>query len=424
MVSPTATAAKATPFKINVSNAELDLLNKKLELSRLPEEPSGYTPKEGVPLPEMEDLITYWRDTYLPKWREHEAKLNELPMFTTDISTEHFGELNIHFVHKRSSVPNAIPLLFVHGWPGGYFEVSKLLSLLTAGGPDAPAFHIVAPSLPGFGFSDPVNKRGFNLRHHGEVCHKLMLSLGYTEYVAQGGDWGSIITRMMGRVYHDQGLKAVHVNFTFFEPTNLIWQPWRALQLLVVPWTKLEWAGVKNAIAYIGDGNKYYQLQQTRPQTVAYLLNDSPVALLGYIYEKLQQWTDGYPWTKDEILTWISLYWFSKPGPGASVRIYFEAMNPDVDGSGLKSDKDFFEWTKVPLGLTQFPKDIAGAPWAALRTLGKIVFDNWGQDGGHFAAWERPEFLASSIQKMFGRGGGAYGVVARADGYDASKKTA
>lgn len=414
--------AKPVSFKINIPDTELDVLRKKLELVRLPEEPRGYTAEQGVPLTEMEDLTEYWRTTYLPNWREHEAKLNELPMFTTNVTTQDFGDLNIHFVHQRSTVPGAIPLLFVHGWPGGYFEVTKLLPLLTAGGADTPAFHVVAPSLPGFGFSDPVNKRGFNLRHHGEVCHKLMLSLGYSEYVAQGGDWGSLITRIMGRVHNNDGLKAVHNNFTFFAPVNLLYQPWRLLQMLVVPWTKLEWKGIKNAMAYVGSGNKYYEIQKTRPQTVAYVLNDSPIALLGYVYEKLQQWTDDYPWTKDEILTWISIYWFSKPGPGASVRIYFEAENPDLKGPGLKSDTNFFAWTKVPLGLTQFPKDIAGVPWAALRTLGNIVYDNWSQDGGHFAAWERPEFLASSLQQMFGKSGGAYGVVSSADGY-ANKKS-
>lgn len=420
MASTNPSVATPSPFKINVPDSELDFLKKKLELSRLPDEPSGYTVEQGVPVKDAQELLDYWRNTYLPNWRQHEAKLNELPMFTTTVPTQQFGELDIHFVHQRSSASGAIPLLFVHGWPGGYFEVTKLLPLLTQGSADSPAFHVVAPSLPNFGFSDEIKKRGFNLRHYGEVCHNLMHSLGYTEYVAQGGDWGSIITRMMGRTYHDQGLKAVHNNFTFFEPTNLLWQPWLILRALVVPWTKLEWQGIRNAISYVGTGNKYYQMQETRPQTVAYCLSDSPVALLGWIYEKLLHWTDDYPWTKDEILTWLSIYWFSKAGPGASVRIYFEAGNPDPS-LGLKSDKAFFEWTKVPLGLTQFPRDIAGVPKAAARTLGSIAFENWSEDGGHFAAWERPEFLSGDLKKMFGRAGPAFGVVDGCDGYDISK---
>lgn len=242
-----------------------------------------------------------------------------------------------------------------------------------------------------------------------------MIALGYETYVCQGGDWGSLITRMMGR-NSPTNVRAVHNNFTFFAPANLLWQPLRLVQALVMPWSKAEKQGLANGWNYATTGNTYYKMQQHRPQTVAYCLEDSPVALLGWVYEKLIHWTDNYPWTDDEILTWISIYWFSTAGPGASVRIYLEAENIDAT-YGKKDDHDFWGWMNVPLGLTQFPKDIAGIPKAFARTLGPVVFENWSETGGHFAAWEKPEILAADLKKMFGKEGKAYGVVKSCDGY-------
>jgi hypothetical protein len=230
-----------------------------------------------------------------------------------------------------------------------------------------------------------------------------MLSLGYDQYVAQGGDWGSLISRMMGRHHHESGLQAVHVNLAFFDPLNMLFAPHRMLQMMVTWWSKLEFGGLMNGMKYVSEGNMYYRIQQTRPQTVAYCLEDSPVALLGWIWEKLIHWTDNYPWTDDEILTWISIYWFSTAGPGASVRIYFEAENPSSEFHGTKSDGRFWDYCKVPLGLTQFPKDIVGIPKVFTRTLGPVAFENWASDGGHFAAWERPEVLSSDLKTMFGK---------------------
>lgn len=152
--------AGPVPFQLHVSDEEVEKLRKKLEMARLPDQPMGYTTEQGVPVPEMQRLIEYWQNRYLPNWRAHEVALNRLPMFTETIATEQFGDLNIHFIHQRSAVDNAIPLLFVHGWPGGFFEVTKLLPLLAEGGSNFPAFHIVAPSLPNYGFSEGVSKVG------------------------------------------------------------------------------------------------------------------------------------------------------------------------------------------------------------------------------------------------------------------------
>lgn len=188
-----------------------------------------------------------------------------------------------------------------------------------------------------------------------------MLELGYDKYVAQGGDWGSIITRTMGR-HHEDNLRAVHVNLAMFDPVNLLKQPWLILLALVWPpfwFTRKGINGLLNGLAYVSGGNDYYRLQSSRPQTVAYCLEDSPVGLLGWMYEKMIHWTHDYPWTDDEILTWVSIYWFSKAGPGASVRTYFEAENPSKEWNGTLADKKFWNWVSSCLKFCTWEK----RPW-------------------------------------------------------------
>lgn len=179
-----------------------------------------------------------------------------------------------------------------------------------------------------------------------------MLALNYPKYVAQGGDWGSIITRTMGR-HHSEHLKGIHVNLAMFSVRSLLFsQPWLLLLAIVWPpyWPTIQGIqGLLRGLAYVSGGNDYYRLQSSRPQTVAYCLEDSPVALLGWVYEKLLHWTDAYPWTEDEVLTWVSVYWFSRAGPGASVRTYFEAENPSMEWNGTADDKRFWNWVSLEL---------------------------------------------------------------------------
>jgi hypothetical protein len=239
-----------------------------------------------------------------------------------------------------------------------------------------------------------------------------MLDLGYDQYVSQGGDWGSMITRKMGQ-HHSEHLRAININLAAFLPGNLLKRPWLFL-LLLLPnfWpTKAERQGLANAQDYVADGNGYYRIQASRPQTVAYCLADSPVALLGWVYEKLLHWTDDYPWTPDEVLTWISIYWFSRAGPGASVRTYFEAHHSSPEWNGNADDDRPWDYTKPLLGASQFPRDIVYIPRFLLRTLGSIVFERLHTTGGHFAAWEKPDELAGDLREMFGPGGGAHGVI-------------
>lgn len=315
------------PFTLSISDARLQQLQQKLALATFPDELEDAEWEHGAPLSDIKRLVAHWRTGY--NWRSHEATINALPNYETTVEIDNFGALDIHFVHQISPNKNAIPLLFVHGWPGHFLEVRKLLPLLkdseSNGG---PAFHVIAPSLPNFGFSSAVKKKGFGLAQYAETCHKLMLKLGYTQYVSQGGDWGTFITRTMAVLY-PSSLKATHINMVACAPPSLTKNPLSLLALgfkyLTGSFTAEEKAGFERTQWFQKVGFGYFQLQSTKPQTVGYALGDSPVAVLGWIYEKLHDWTDGYAWTDDEVLDWISVYWFSRAGPAASVRIYWEA---------------------------------------------------------------------------------------------------
>ncbi|KAJ3575873.1 hypothetical protein NP233_g813 [Leucocoprinus birnbaumii] len=315
--------ATEVPFRISVSNEEIDFLKKKLNLTRLPDEIEDAGRDYGAPLQDIQRLTAYWKDRY--DWRKHETQLNEeMPQFTRDIEVENFGTLNIHYVHKKSPIAPAIPLLFVHGWPGSFLEVRRILPLLVEESSDHPSFHVVALSLPGYGFSEAPRKRGFSIEQYAEVFHKLMLALGYDEYVTQGGDWGAVITQTIAAKYGGKHSKAWHTNMPIAEPPHYWNRPLLFLQSLIWGLTPDEKAGLGRTKRVRSEGLGYVEEQSTQPQTLGYSLADSPVGLLGWIYEKLLDWTDDYPWTDDEVLTWISIYWFSRPGPAASIRIYYE----------------------------------------------------------------------------------------------------
>ncbi|KAJ7301612.1 Alpha/Beta hydrolase protein [Mycena albidolilacea] len=391
-----------TPFKISIPDEKLLLLRKKLELATLPDELDDSGWDYGAPLADVRRLIERWTNGY--DWRKYEAELNaELPQFTRDIEIDGYGTLNIHYLHKRSDVEQAIPLLFVHGWPGNFLEARKLLPLLTKGGDTFPAFHMVAVGLPGYGFSEAPKTKGFNPEKYAEVGHKLMLALGYQEYVTQGGDWGFPITLRIAKLYGGEHSKAWHINMSTGEPPNADTES---------PLTEREKEGLERTAWFRRVGTGYLIQQSTQPQTLGYSLADSPVGLLAWIYEKLVTWSDAYPWSDDEVLTWISIYWFSRAGPTASLRIYREEPMATAF-SGIDPSPT------IPLGISQFPKDILVLPKSWTRALGNVVFDADHERGGHFAAYEKPEDLAGDLRKMFGRGGPAFGVVSGKDGYAA-----
>ncbi|KAK7045807.1 hypothetical protein VNI00_007210 [Paramarasmius palmivorus] len=385
-------------FKIAISDEALDLLKKKLELTRLPDEIEDAGWDYGAPVSDIRRLVTRWKDGY--DWRKHERALNEeLPQFTRDIDVEGQGALNIHYVYKKSTVKNAIPLLFIHGWPGSFIEVRKILPLLTAEVPGKPSFDVVALGMPGYGFSEGAKKKGFDLTKYAEVGHKLMQLLGYSEYVTQGGDWGSFITRYMAAMYGGAYIKAWHSNMPFIlPPPDANPADYDEADLKVLERGKLRQE----------KGTGYFQQQSTQPQTLGYSLADSPVGLLAWIYEKLVVWSDSYPWDDDEVLTWISIFWFSRAGPTASIRIYYEAAQAGGAFANLPTPS-------IPLGYSFFPKEAQGPK--SWYTDKNIVFKSYHEAGGHFAAHEKPDELVEDLRNMFGKGGAAYGVVPGKDGY-------
>ncbi|KAF9568764.1 alpha/beta-hydrolase, partial [Agrocybe pediades] len=355
----------------------------------------------GVPLADVKRLVTRWKEGY--DWRKHEKQINaELPQFTRDIEVDGFGKLNIHYVHKKSDGEDAIPLLFVHGWPGSFLEVRKILPLLIQKSEDHPSFHVVALSLPGYGFSEAPKKKGFAIAQYAEVGHKLMLALGYNEYVTQGGDWGYSITRRIAKNYGGKHSKAWHTNWGASPtgPPTLFSAPIVYLTNLLKGFTPAEKAGLERSAWFRSKGMGYYMQQSTQPQTIGYSHADSPAGLLAWIYEKLVTWTDNYPWEDDEVLTWVSIYWFSTGGPAASARIYYEVANQGkIDDSPT-----------IPQGISFFPKDLVIYPRSWTRTK-YLVFESEHDGGGHFTAHEKPNELVADLRKMFGKGGPAHGVV-------------
>ncbi|KAJ8073604.1 hypothetical protein PM082_011882 [Marasmius tenuissimus] len=392
----------ATPFKIDVSDEELVLLKNKLKLTRFPDELEDAGWDYGVPLSDIRRLTSRWIDGY--DWRKHEKALNdELPQFTRDIQIDGHGTLNIHFIHKQSEAKNAIPLLFIHGWPGSFIEVRKILPLLVAVKEGAPSFHVVAYSLPGFGFSEATKKKGFDLGRYAEVGHKLMLALGYNEYVVQGGDYGSAISALLNAHYGGPHVKALHTNMPILSGPPPGIDP--------STYTPEDLEALERGKKWGSKGMGYFHQQATQPQTIGYNLSDSPVGLLAWIYEKLISCADEYPWDDDEVLTWISIYWFSRAGPTASVRIYYEVFG----GRGVFAFPPFPP-SKIPVGYSVFVREPATVPKSWLDAQNPVLHERH-ERGGHFAAYEKPVELVDDLRKMFAKGSPAYGVVPDKDGY-------
>ncbi|KAF8574209.1 alpha/beta-hydrolase [Ramaria rubella] len=403
-------------FHIAIHEDHLRLLQDKLSVTTLPDELDEAGWDYGVPLADVRELVAYWKNGF--NWKEQEARLNaNLPQFTLDIPVDGFETLNIHFVHQRSAVTHAIPLLFIHGWPGSFLEVSKVLPLLSTPAKGQPSFHVVAISLPAYGFSQGTKKKGFGLAQYAEIGNKLMLSLGYNKYVTQGGDWGFRITRMIGSMYGGTHCLGSHINMPMGFKPRFFTNPLLWLHHALTPYSREEKLGFEREERFQRLGAGYRAIQGTRPQTLGYSLADSPVGLLAWIYEKLREWTDDYPWTKDEILTWVSIYVFSRDGPAASLRIYYEVIRQG------QRELAIHPMSKVPLGISFFPKEIYHPPRDFARTLGNVVFESVHQSGGHFAAYEKPQLIANDLRAMFGKNGPAFGMVPGNNGYDRKTKT-
>jgi pimeloyl-ACP methyl ester carboxylesterase len=380
---PGMSAEDVSPFTIAIPQADLDDLFGRLDATRWPTAPVNFGWERGIPLEYVRELASYWRGGY--DWRAQEARLNAFPQFTTEIDGQH-----LHFLHVRSPEPGAVPLILSHGWPGSVAEFMRVIGPLTDprayGGDPADAFHVVAPSLPGYGFSTPLSGPGWTVRRIAQAFASLMARLGYDRYGAQGGDWGSAISRDLGVVDREHVL-GVHLNMLFtFAPRN----PEDLAAL-----TDEDRARLKTLAHYDDELSGYYKLQATRPQTLAYALQDSPIAQLTWIVEKFREWTDSASVPedavdRDQMLTNVMLYWLTGAG-GSSANLYYENTHTRVA----------YEPSEVPTGLALFSHDI-GMPIRSLaEKRNKIVHWNEYERGGHFAAMEQPDVLVADVRTFF-----------------------
>ncbi len=366
-------------FTLAVPQQELDDLNTRIDLTRWPEKETVEDWSQGTPLAALQDLVAYWRRDY--DWRRCEARLNALGQFMTEIDG-----LPIHFIHVRSPHAGAMPLIMTHGWPGSVIEFMGVIEALTNPDDPAQAFDLVLPSLPGFGFSGKPATTGWGVEKIGRAWGELMTRLGYTRWVAQGGDWGSAVTTAIG-VQKIAGCAGIHLNMPIGRPLPEDMENPTPAELKAL-----------GALKHYQDWDSGYSTQQrTRPQTVGYGLVDSPVGLAGWIFEKMWAWTDnsGSPFdalSRDQILDNIMLYWLPANG-ASSARLYWESF-----GSFAPQE------IELPVAVSAFPKEILPTPrkWAE-RNYRNLV--HWGdmEKGGHFAAWEQPEAFVAELRAAFAK---------------------
>jgi pimeloyl-ACP methyl ester carboxylesterase len=382
-------------YRVSIPQADLDDLADRLARTRWPSSLPGAAwdrgaPgagwERGVPVGYLRELAEYWRDGF--DWRAQEARLNSYPQYTTRIDGQ-----KIHFLHVKSPEPDATPLLLLHGWPGSVVEFTRVIGPLSDPGSHgdgaAPAFDLVIPSLPGFGFSGPVTEPGWGSRRIAGALAELMARLGYERYGAQGGDFGAFVAPDLGRV--DPGhVIGVHVN-----AATLGFIPFGDIpEQDLATFSPAEKERAQRLQGFLAEGNGYFQIQGTRPQTLSYGLTDSPAGQLAWIVEKFKEWTntghalpeDAIP--RDEILADVSVYWFTGTA-GSTANLYYESMH-----SG-----DWPTPSPVPTGVAVFAEDIAIRRYA--ERANNIVHWSDFDTGGHFAALETPDLLIQDVRTFF-----------------------
>jgi microsomal epoxide hydrolase len=370
-------SAEIRPFRIAVPEADLEDLRDRLARTRFPDHGPDSGWELGVPRGYLEELTEYWATRY--DWREQEARLNAFPQFTTTIDGQ-----RIHFLHVRSPEPDALALVLTHGWPDSIVDFLDVIGPLSDprahGGDPADAFHLVIPSLPGYGFSGPTTERGWELRRIARAWATLMTRLGYERYGAQGGDWGAGVACDLGLVDRER-VVGVHLNYLLTLPSDL---PDELTGL-----SDVELARLARFHQFLDDQSGYMKLQTTRPQTLAYALADSPVGQLAWIVEKFEEWADT-DIDRDTLLTNVMLYWLTNTG-GSSARLYYEyAHTPRLP-----------ERSAVPTGVAVFSNDIVPPiRTVAERTLHIVHWSEY-ERGGHFAALEQPAVLVDDIRTFF-----------------------
>jgi pimeloyl-ACP methyl ester carboxylesterase len=384
------------PFHVNIPEAVLTDLRQRVLATRWPDKETVTDRSQGVKLDQIQNLVKYWGTDY--DWRKAEARLNALPQFVTNIDG-----LDIHFLHIRSKNPKALPIIITHGWPGSIFELLKIIAPLTDpvayGGRAEDAFDVVIPSMPGYGFSEKPKVNGWGPDRIGRAWDVLMKRLGYTHYVSQGGDWGSVVADAMAR-QKPAGLLGIHVNMPATVPAEIA----KALNSGAPAPAGLsdkEKAAYKSLNYLYTRGAGYAGIMVTRPQTLGYSLADSPVGLASFFLDKFNDWTYSggnaeKVLTKDEILDDITLYWLTNTG-ASSAQLYWENNTNNFNVVEQKTAE-----ISIPVAVTVFPGEIYQAPksWTE-RAYRKLIYFHEANNGGHFAQWEQPQIFAEELRAAF-----------------------
>jgi pimeloyl-ACP methyl ester carboxylesterase len=371
-------------FQIRVEDSVLDDLHRRLLQTRFPDQIEGTDWECGTPIDYLRELVEYWCDEY--DWRAQEARLNELAHFRTRIDGQ-----SIHFIHARSAHADALPLLIMHGWPGSVVEFLDVIPRLTEpqahGGRAEDAFHVIAPSLPGYGFSEPTRTRGWDVRRIAQAFVELMRRLGYTRYGAQGGDWGAQLATRIGPLDPEHCI-AIHTNM-----------PLAARPDDPGPLSDEEKVDLAGMARFQREESGYAQQQGTRPQTLGVALNDSPAGLLSWILEKFRAWSDcgDHPetvFTRDQLITNVMLYWVTQTVT-SSVRLYWESRQ-----SGMWEEVP--EFVEAPTGVARYPKEeVLRFPRAWVERQYNVTHWSDLPRGGHFAAMEQPELFSENLRSFF-----------------------
>jgi pimeloyl-ACP methyl ester carboxylesterase len=383
-------------FKIQISPEEITDLNQRLSKTRWPGETINEGWKKGVPADYLKKLVEYWLHQF--DWKKQEALLNNYPQFVTEIDGQ-----NIHFLHIRSSNPDATPLMLIHGWPGSFADFVNVIEPLTNPPSGHNSFHLVIPSIPGFGFSTPVKEKGWNMVRMAAAFTALMEQLGYAKFAVHGGDMGAGIASIMSAVAASK-LIGTHVNTDFYSVAGLGMFPSDTSFLSDAEKLRLE-----RMKEYKKNGTAYLDIQSTRPQTIAYSLSDSPVGQLAWIVEKYKEWTDEDKELPedaisiDQILTNVSLYWFNKIG-ASSADVLYENMSMAFNWGSDSGAQDSSQWTppKVPSAMTVFGKNADRSLFKKLLSItGEPDHYIFHERGGHFPAMEVPDLLVKDLREVF-----------------------
>jgi pimeloyl-ACP methyl ester carboxylesterase len=372
------------PFKIAIPQSTLNDLHERLARTRWPDEVEGAGWSYGTNLDSLKSLVAYWQHEY--DWRKQEATLNRYTQFRTDLDG-----LSFHFIHERGKGPKPLPIILTHGWPDSFYRMHKIIPMLTDpesfGGNAADSFDVIVPSIPGFGFSDPVRKPGWTVKQTAELWASLMRDvLGYQRYAAAGGDWGSPISQLLA-LNHPASVIGIHL-------TDIGFQATMNLDPSSLTPVEQEYLRAKQQ-SFFQEGG-YVMIQSTKPQTLAYGLSDSPVGLAAWIIEKFYGWSDidgalERTYTKDELLTNIMIYWVTQT-INSSLRFYYEESHAPSLKTGQR--------VEVPVALALFPKDTPAPRALAERTL---RIERWTEmpRGGHFPALEEPELLVEDLRAFY-----------------------